>query len=63
MPRINKAIELLAQGIPVFYTNTAELTFENGVRLAQTWAEAGPMVRTFSVARMSKVKRGPTIGM
>lgn len=39
MARINKAIELLAQGLPVFYVNTGDLTFENGKRMAGTWAD------------------------
>ncbi|RMF83811.1 MAG: hypothetical protein D6736_20670 [Nitrospinota bacterium] len=39
MPRINKAIELLAQGQPVYYVSTAELTYASGVRLARTWAD------------------------
>jgi 4-hydroxy-2-oxoheptanedioate aldolase len=39
MPRINKAIELLSQCLPVFYTNTGELTFENGKQMAGTWAD------------------------
>jgi len=39
MPRINRAIELLAQGQPVYYTSTHELTYENGVAMAQTWAD------------------------
>jgi 4-hydroxy-2-oxoheptanedioate aldolase len=39
MKRINKAIELLEQGQPVYYTGTRELTFQNGVLMAQTWAD------------------------
>ena len=40
--RINRAIELLAQGQPVYYTGSHEGTeggFEQGVKDAQTWAD------------------------
>jgi len=37
--RINKAIELLESGQPVYYTSTRELTYENGVKMAKTWAD------------------------
>jgi len=40
--RINKAIELLAQGQPIYYTGSHEGTegsFEQGVKDAQTWAD------------------------
>ena len=37
--RINKAIELLEQGQPVYYTGSGDGSFEAGVRLAQTWAD------------------------
>jgi 4-hydroxy-2-oxoheptanedioate aldolase len=37
--RINKAIELLEQGQPLYPTGAGELTHENGVRMAQTWAD------------------------
>jgi 4-hydroxy-2-oxoheptanedioate aldolase len=40
--RINRAIELLAQGQPIYYTGSHEGTegsFEQGVRDAQTWAD------------------------
>jgi len=36
--RINKAIELLAQGQPIYYTS-AHGGFEEGVKMAQTWAD------------------------
>jgi 4-hydroxy-2-oxoheptanedioate aldolase len=39
MPRINCVIELLEQGQPVYVTNAGDLTFENGRRMAQTWAD------------------------
>jgi 4-hydroxy-2-oxoheptanedioate aldolase len=40
--RINRAIELLEQGQPVYYTGGhtgAELTFEAGRKMAGTWAD------------------------
>ncbi|MCI0528499.1 MAG: hypothetical protein L0Y56_13755, partial [Nitrospira sp.] len=40
MPRINKTMELLEQNQPIYLTNTGELSYENGVRMAQTWADA-----------------------
>jgi len=39
MPRVNKAIELLEQGQPVYYTGIREVSFDEGVRAAQTWAD------------------------
>jgi 4-hydroxy-2-oxoheptanedioate aldolase len=37
--RINRAIELLEQGQPVYYTGVHELTYENGKQSASTWAD------------------------
>ncbi|HEV2124865.1 MAG TPA: aldolase/citrate lyase family protein [Chloroflexota bacterium] len=37
--RINKAIELLESGEPVFYTGPSERSYEGGKRDAQTWAD------------------------
>ena len=40
--RINRAIELLEQGQPIYYTGSHEGTdgsFEQGVKDAQTWAD------------------------
>lgn len=39
MSRVNRAIELLEQGQPLYYTGAGELTYENGVEMAQTWAD------------------------
>jgi len=39
MGRINKAIELLSDGQPTYYITTREFSYENGIRLAQTWAD------------------------
>jgi 4-hydroxy-2-oxoheptanedioate aldolase len=41
-PRINRAIELLAQGQPIYYTGSHEGTegsFDRGVKDAQSWAD------------------------
>jgi 4-hydroxy-2-oxoheptanedioate aldolase len=37
--RINKAIELFEQGQPLYATGEGELTYDNGLRLAGTWAD------------------------
>lgn len=39
MARINRAIELLEQGQPVYYTGAGELTYEKGREQAGTWAD------------------------
>ena len=39
MGRINKVIELLEQGQPVFSTGAPELTYEAGKAMAGTWAD------------------------
>ena len=40
--RLNKAIDLLSQGQPIYYTGSHEGTagtFDAGVKMAQTWAD------------------------
>ncbi len=37
--RINKAIELLEQGQPVYYASTHEVDYETGLSMAGTWAD------------------------
>ncbi len=39
MARVNRAIELLEQGQPIYYTGAGELSYEGGVKAAQTWAD------------------------
>ncbi|MBM4435808.1 MAG: hypothetical protein FJ029_00950 [Actinobacteria bacterium] len=39
MPHVNRAIELLARGQPVYYTGVSELSYAAGRRLATTWAD------------------------
>jgi 4-hydroxy-2-oxoheptanedioate aldolase len=58
--RVNKAIELLEQGQPIYYTGSHG-GFEEGVKMAQTWAdyityemEHGP----YDVQRLAEFMRG-----
>lgn len=37
--RVNRAIELLEQGQPVYTTHVHELSYQSGKRMAQTWAD------------------------
>ena len=37
--RINRAIELLEQGQPVYYVGTSEVTYDAGREMAGTWAD------------------------
>ena len=39
MARINKCIELLEQGQPIYATGSGELSYENGKEMSQTWAD------------------------
>lgn len=39
MARVNRAVELLAQGQPIYYTGVEEVSYEGGVKSAQTWAD------------------------
>ena len=39
MPRINKCVELLEQGQPVYMLTLSELTYEAGLEQAHTWAD------------------------
>jgi 4-hydroxy-2-oxoheptanedioate aldolase len=59
--RTNKAVELLAQGQPIYYTGAEERTYESGRASARTWAdyityemEHGP----FDVAGLQEFMRG-----
>ncbi len=38
-PRINKCIELLEQGQPIYASHPTELTYEAGLKDSQTWAD------------------------
>lgn len=59
--RINKAIELLEQGQPIYYTGVEERSYQGGCAAAKTWAdyityemEHGP----FDVSRLLEFMRG-----
>jgi 4-hydroxy-2-oxoheptanedioate aldolase len=39
MPRINRAIELLGTGQPVYCTSVAEPSYARGLEEAKTWAD------------------------
>ena len=61
MPRINKCIELLEQGQPIYTTRETKLTYETGLKHAQTWAD---VIRVefehaaFDTAGMGEFMRG-----
>lgn len=62
--RINKAIELLEQGQPVYYTGShtgANLTYETGKKMADTWADyinVGMEHGTFDLVGLGEFMRG-----
>jgi 4-hydroxy-2-oxoheptanedioate aldolase len=70
MPRINRAIELLEQGQPVYYLGLAqdghvdgprEYSFAEGVRTAQTWADIILVIMEhtpYDITRLSEYVRG-----
>ncbi|MAG36204.1 MAG: hypothetical protein CL878_08165 [Dehalococcoidia bacterium] len=61
MPRVNRAIELLEQGQPIYYTGTGELSYENGVKAAQTWGDylmAEMEHHPFDLTGLSEFMRG-----
>lgn len=39
MGRVNRAIEQLEQGQPIYYTAAGEMTYENGLQAVDTWAD------------------------
>jgi 4-hydroxy-2-oxoheptanedioate aldolase len=39
VPRVNRAIELLAQGQPIYYQSATDRSYEGGRAAAQTWAD------------------------
>ena len=39
MPRVNRAIELLEQRQPIYYTNAPDRSYEGGKQAASTWAD------------------------
>ena len=61
MPKINKCIDLLEQGQPIYSTNAQALTYEAGRDQAKTWAD---LIRVefehhpFDVAGLSAYMQG-----
>ena len=39
MARVNRAVELLEQGQPIYYAGPVERSYAGGVKMAQTWAD------------------------
>jgi 4-hydroxy-2-oxoheptanedioate aldolase len=39
MARVNRAVELLEQGQPIYYTGPDDRSYEGGVKASQTWAD------------------------
>ena len=62
--RVNKAIELLADDLPVFYTGShtgAELNYDAGRAMAKTWADyinVGMEHGSFDLAGLDGFMRG-----
>ena len=61
MKRVNKCVELLAQGQPIYYTSVEDRGYEGGRAAARTWAdyiayemEHGP----YDVTRLLEFMRG-----
>ena len=50
--RINKAIELLSQGQPIYYTMANDKSYEGGKKMAQTWADYNDLPPVIVPTRM-----------
>lgn len=65
MPRVNRAIELLAQDQPIYYHTTTDLTFEGGKKAAATWADfinVDMEHHPYDIAGLSKFMEGLVAG-
>ncbi len=63
--RVNRAIELLEQGQPVYYSGAGELSYEGGVKAAQTWADYLTVEiehGLFNIAALDQFMRGLAAG-
>ena len=63
--RVNRAIELLEQGQPVYYSGAGELSYEGGVKAAQTWADYLTVELEhglFNIAALDQFMRGLAAG-
>ena len=61
MPRVNKCIDLLEAGQPVYSMPAPELTYESGLRTAGTWADlilADFEHHAFDIGGLTKFMRG-----
>ncbi|MCC7369153.1 MAG: hypothetical protein IT306_12060 [Chloroflexi bacterium] len=61
MPRVNRAIELLAQDQPIYYHTTQDLTYEGGKAAAATWADfinVDMEHHPYDIAGLSKFMQG-----
>lgn len=61
MPRTNRAIELLEQGQPIYYTGVEGLSYESGVKAAKTWADYLTIEMehgTFDLSRLEAFMQG-----
>ena len=61
MPRVNKCIDLLEAGQPVYSMPAPELTYESGLRTAGTWADlmlADFEHHTFDIGGLTKFMQG-----
>ena len=59
--RINKVIELFEQGQPVYYVGSGAGGYEDGVKLAQTWADYinyGMEHAPFDLPKLKEFMRG-----
>ena len=60
--RINKAIELLEQGQPIYYTGVNGGGYQEGKALAQTWADYisyNMEHSSFNISELRAFMRGP----
>ena len=65
MPRINRAVELLERGQPVYCDLVGELSYDSGTRLAGTWADYLTVDlehHPFDIARLHDFMRGLVAG-
>jgi 4-hydroxy-2-oxoheptanedioate aldolase len=65
MPRLNRAIELLEQSQPIYYTGVEDRSFEGGVEAAKTWADYLTFEMEhgiFDIRELSEFMRGLAAG-
>lgn len=65
MSKINRAVELLQQGQTIYYTVVTDLSYDSGVREAQTWADYITIDlehHPFNTARLYDFMRGLIAG-